>query len=249
MLRSIQPAPTETSRLVQALAHPFRSHILEVLTVEGATTVEHLARATGRPRDTVAYHLQILEECGAAERLAPEAGAETTFRPGTRSVLTDEEWAQLPLALRRELDGTLVDRIGQHVRSALSRGGFDRTDSHVAWHPMSLDEAGHQELVDLLLEIYERTMAIQAGSDSRRPDDAPRPGEIKSEAVVLHFLRDPSDDFPAPQKVTDARSRERMHELADDLSDQVATDTAPWATIAERARELAELAEQRAAGF
>ncbi|HEX8123689.1 MAG TPA: helix-turn-helix domain-containing protein [Solirubrobacteraceae bacterium] len=241
--RAPHPRPTVlASPLIQALAHPLRSEIVEILTVEGACTLERLARATGRSRGVVADHVRVLAECGAVETVEAAPGV-TAYRPGTRAHLTAEEWAQVPLEQRRELDRALLGRIAGHVAAAAGQGGFDRTDSHAAWYPVSLDQDAHAQLAELMDEVYERTMAIQAASDARRAGDAPRDDEIKSEVVVLHFLRDPSD--AAPPAAASVRARERMHELTDDLADEVPSGTTDWSIVAEKARELATLAEQR----
>jgi DNA-binding transcriptional ArsR family regulator len=52
-----------TSAQVQAVGHPLRSAILGLLH-ERAATVTELAIAVGRPKSTVAYHVNVLQEAG-----------------------------------------------------------------------------------------------------------------------------------------------------------------------------------------
>lgn len=53
---------TESPQL-RALANPVRATVLELL-LERAATVTELATAVGRPKSTIAYHVNSLVECG-----------------------------------------------------------------------------------------------------------------------------------------------------------------------------------------
>jgi DNA-binding transcriptional ArsR family regulator len=48
---------------LRALADPLRGTLLELL-LERAATVTEMARAVGRPKSTIAYHVRLLTECG-----------------------------------------------------------------------------------------------------------------------------------------------------------------------------------------
>jgi DNA-binding transcriptional ArsR family regulator len=52
-----------TPTQLKALAHPLRSDVLD-LTLERAATVTELAAALGRPKSTVAHHVEVLVQAG-----------------------------------------------------------------------------------------------------------------------------------------------------------------------------------------
>lgn len=56
----------QSVRVAQALAHPVRLHILELLRAEGAY-VMHLAAALERPQANISQHLAILREAGLVQ--------------------------------------------------------------------------------------------------------------------------------------------------------------------------------------
>jgi hypothetical protein len=223
------------------MAEPVRDELLQCLTVDGASTADRLAARTGHPRDVVAGHLEVLEAAGAVRRLdAP--GTDPAFETTVQLILSDAEWAQVPLHLRRQLFAGDLERIASRARAALAGGGFDRVDAHVSWTPLSLDEAGQAELAALLWETYERMMAIQQGSHARRPGEEPRADELRSEVAILQYQG--RGLLPAPAPPT-APARERIYELVDDLGDAVADETADWAAIARSAQDLLDLAQGR----
>src|SRR4029453_4561018 len=51
------------SAQLRALADPLRASLLE-LVLERAATVTELAQAVGRPKSTIAYHVNLLVDCG-----------------------------------------------------------------------------------------------------------------------------------------------------------------------------------------
>ncbi len=53
----------ETPRQLKAIFHPLRSQILD-LVLERAATVTELATALGRPKSSVAYHVDVLVDAG-----------------------------------------------------------------------------------------------------------------------------------------------------------------------------------------
>ena len=54
-----------------ALAHPFRSRIMDALKVDGPSTASMLASRTGQAVGNASHHLKVLAEAGLVEE-APE---------------------------------------------------------------------------------------------------------------------------------------------------------------------------------
>ncbi|HEX8086569.1 MAG TPA: helix-turn-helix domain-containing protein [Solirubrobacteraceae bacterium] len=233
-----------SKRLLHAVAHPLRGHIIEILTVDGESSVQYLAQAVERSAATVRRHLRVLEDADAVERLRGERGA-TTFRTTSRYFFRDEEWAQLPVRLRRTLTSANLARIAGHVRSAVQSGGFDRVDSHLSWVATSLDEVAYEKVATLLNEALDQTTLLQAESDARRPDGVERPDELRTEVVMLHFVRAPGLQDEKPPLEDSTADRDRMYELLEALDDQLPRGAVDWDRIATIVRELNGLLDQR----
>jgi DNA-binding transcriptional ArsR family regulator len=174
--------------LARALAHPLRQRILMLLEREVQTPLD-LARATGEPLNKIGYHVNTLREAGCIELVKTEhrRGAIAHFyRPTARAFLTDEQWAGLPLSIRRKLVmQTLSDVMGD-ARAAAEGEGFDHEQVHVTRTELEVDEEGFQELVALVNGTLDRALEIQAESAARL---AGAKGPHRTLLGLLHFHR------------------------------------------------------------
>ncbi|HEX2084801.1 MAG TPA: hypothetical protein VHF89_03895 [Solirubrobacteraceae bacterium] len=247
---SLRPLSSDAdARILRALAHPVRLHAAYLLTGE-PMSADRLAALLGRPQGEVVEHLRVLEDCSAVEKAIDPQEPER-YRSIIRPILNDDEWERLPASLRREMFGSLLQQIAEHVDTALASGGFDRPDAHVSWTTMRLDAAAYRRVVDLLAETLERAMAIQAEAEQRQRDDAATEDDLGTEIVLLHFLRDRDTIAPpapvrhgtAPDSADEAVAR--MYSLAEDIADELPQAKPDWKRLAECALELGGLARQR----
>ena len=188
--------------LVRALGHPLRQRLLILLHKYGEASPRELALRSGEPLGNVSYHVRILREndCVELVRTEPRRGAvEHFYRATARPMLDDTQWAQLPVTVRRALFGQTLRELWDDVADAIDGGTFDaREDRHLSRSPLVLDERGWSELHDLLAELLEETVRIEAESTSRIAKEG---GEgIKTKLVLLHF------ESPAPKDPEDKSS-------------------------------------------
>jgi DNA-binding transcriptional ArsR family regulator len=59
------------AKALSAMASPFRSRMMDALTVDGPSTASHLAQRTGQAVGSASHHLKVLAEAGLVEE-APE---------------------------------------------------------------------------------------------------------------------------------------------------------------------------------
>jgi hypothetical protein len=106
------------------------------------------------------------------------------YRAVVRPVFTDEDWAELPMSIRKSLAGAVLAEIADDISAAAGQGGFDRDEVHLSRTPLTLDRKGWQDLNELLQGIYERALEIQAESASRLHSD----GAEASDAALMALL-------------------------------------------------------------
>ena len=119
-------------------------------------------------------------------RTEPRRGAvEHYYEALEPPLISDDDWAQLPVALRRSLSDSTLGNIANDLRGAAAEGGFDRPNIHITRTALTLDEQGWDELSGALADVLERARRIQEDSNKRRKRaDA---GSIPTALVLMQF--------------------------------------------------------------
>jgi DNA-binding transcriptional ArsR family regulator len=176
--------------VVRALGHPLRLRVLDAIIVDGETSPVQLSRRLGNPLPTISRHVRLLRDLGFIEltRSEPRRGAvEHFYRARRRALIGEEEWAELPVALRRGLVGQTFANVFHEASVAGGAGGFDAPQAHLDRVSLDLDEEGRQELSRLLTGVLDEAERIRARSDTRRRDSDE--AAVASTMVLLHFTR------------------------------------------------------------
>jgi DNA-binding transcriptional ArsR family regulator len=160
-------------RVIKALAHPLRADILAILN-ERVASPNELAKGLGEGLSQVSYHVKVLNECECLElvKTKPRRGAiEHYYRATSRAFLSDGDWERLPEVARSGFSASLIRGAVEDAMAALRAGTFEaRSDSHLSWTPLIVDEEGWKELATLLAETLEGVIDIQAKSAGRRAE-------------------------------------------------------------------------------
>jgi DNA-binding transcriptional ArsR family regulator len=175
--------------LLKAIANPLRQRILAAINEGDATSPNEVSRRLGEPLGRVSHHVRVLAKLGAIElvRTEPRRGAvEHYYRALVRPWFDDAEWDRLPLSVRRTLFGHPLERLLRDIPEAARGTGFDHPRAHVSYSHFDLDEAGMDELADLLGETLDRAQAIAAAARDRLGDDEPA---VRTEMGIVHFER------------------------------------------------------------
>jgi DNA-binding transcriptional ArsR family regulator len=179
------------ARVIKAIGHPLRWQMLEALN-EGEASPAQLARRFDEPVNLVAYHMGILAQAGGVElvRTEPRRGStEHFYRATMRPFFADREWAKLPTETRRAVLDAEIKRIVRDVRNAAAGTGLDHPKAHVSWTPLELDKQGFEEVADLLLNVLEELVDIQARAAGRRANGGKGGTPMSTEVAMLHFER------------------------------------------------------------
>jgi hypothetical protein len=173
------------ARLDRRLERSIQDLPLRVLqaVVDRPGTARQLGHELDEDPETVLSHLLELWEDGCVE-LGPGLQAEDPLDRRYRIanyLLEDSEWAALSKPDREALSATLLQVVLTEVLVAMKAGAFDeRTDRHVSWKRLRLDEEGWEELATLLRRTLNEIEAVQ----ERSRDRLTRSGEECVEAMV-----------------------------------------------------------------
>lgn len=143
--------------LLKAMAHPVRMHLLGILSYRHVSPAE-FARERGEPVSKVAHHFRSLEKLGCIEVIhtRPVRGSTEHFYRRSETILVrDEDLLEMPEEVSRLLLSTIVRGFLGRVARALRTGTLTaRTDAHVTWKAVKLDEQGWKEMTEILGSAY-----------------------------------------------------------------------------------------------
>lgn len=157
-------------RLIKALGHPVREHILAVLN-ERIASPKEIGEEIGLEVEDFYHHFEVLEELDCIECVDAKqrrGATEHFFQATSGLVFDDGAWARLPKTLKSDLSANMVKPIFDDVVEAMRRQTFDaREDRHTSWMPAYLDEQGWREELELLNETLRRALEIRKHSARR----------------------------------------------------------------------------------
>jgi len=157
-------------RLIEALGHPFREHILAECN-EGIVSATQIGEGIGADVSLFYKQMQTLERLGCIERVdsQPRRGATEHFFRATSTLFFDNEDGRLVpdtvkeyLALSR-LEAT-INEASQAARAGVLNAG---PDEHTSWTPARFDQQGWSEANQVLDEALLKIAAIKCKSAER----------------------------------------------------------------------------------
>ena len=151
---------------MKALSHPLRVRMLTLLNQKVSSPSE-LADELDEPLGNVSYHMRFLADLKMVKlvRTEPRRGAvEHYYEALEPPLISDDDWAQLPVALRRSLSDSTLGDIARDLEGAAADGRV-RPGEH-ARQPTGADtrRAGLGRAVGVLAEVLERARDIQEQS-------------------------------------------------------------------------------------
>jgi DNA-binding transcriptional ArsR family regulator len=173
-------------RIVRAIGHPLRLRLLTIFN-ERVASPSDLAAELGEPIGNVSYHTRILARLGCVELVKTKqvrGAVEHYYRAVVRPVFSDDDWAELPLSIRKSLAGAVLTEIADDMGASAKAGGFDRDEVHLSRTTVTLDSQGWQDLNEALQGVGERALEIQAESAARLQSD----GASDSDAAALVLM-------------------------------------------------------------
>lgn len=189
-------------RLVQALGHPVREHILAVLN-ERIASASEIGEEIGADVSSFYHHVEELEKLGFIERVNTKRrrGAKEHFFQARRTFFFEAEvWQRLPASLRADLTTSSVQSLFDEVAAALKVGTFDRKgDEHVSWIPARLDAQGWKETTNLMDQTLNHLMSI-LGESAGRLAKSGQEGQTATVGILAFETPKQSEVCEAPGK-------------------------------------------------
>lgn len=157
-------------RLLRLASEPFRLRVLAIL-AEGSAGIREIADGLGMSLSEAECLLEQMHRADLVEPAGDVLGRtaiEPSYRALVRALWSDEEWAELSFAERRQVSAWIVHAINAEVCEALESGTFNaRIDSHVSRSVSLVDEEGWRELSRIHAEALEAIIAAQEASAAR----------------------------------------------------------------------------------
>lgn len=177
-------------RLLKALTHPTRVHILDILSEGPSSPVRMQRRMENISLNLVCHHVNVLRDLGCielVETVSKQGGKEHIYRAKERQFFSDEEWEAVDPKFRQPITSIILRMISEDTGRALSEGKFDeRVDNHLSRCPIELDEEGWSEVVESLTRTLDEVLEAHAKSKERAYES----GEelMNARVVIMQYL-------------------------------------------------------------
>jgi hypothetical protein len=186
----------EQSMVGEAVRHPLRVRILEVLNERDMAPVDfvnagyadfffdHLPDA-----NQVAYHFRELADYGCLEEVAwrkSRGSVAKTYRGVARAEFIGEDWTDLSEIEKRAISRTVAQGLVARIDGALMAETFNsRDDRQLSWFAMQVDEQGWQEAADVLADAYYAVRQIHKDAAARLGESGEK--GVTATAGILMF--------------------------------------------------------------
>ncbi len=177
-MEATKPGKEGRETTCSPLSHPIRVRILEVVNEHPmspvsfinagfAPDIENKQKALSR----ISYHFRALEEAGCIKIVdtIPRRGAtEHVYGGCSRVFFSDAEFDALPAEQRQALSRASWQGLVARTDGAIRTGTFDaRTDRHLTWRAMELDERGWKDMSLRLAACFEDCEQIRQDAEDR----------------------------------------------------------------------------------
>jgi hypothetical protein len=145
----------------------------------------------------VSYHFRALEKAGCikiVDLIQRRGATEHVYGGCSRVYFTDEEFEQMPLEQRTQFSRTSFRGLVARTDGAMRTGTFDaRTDRHLTWRAMELDERGWKEITDRLAACFGDCEQIREDAEDRLANSGDK--VVPTTMAMLAFESPPRPDL------------------------------------------------------
>jgi DNA-binding transcriptional ArsR family regulator len=192
-------------RVVKALAHPIRMKILSILDERTATPKE-LAGVLGLPLENVSYHVRTLKDFGfiKLEKTRQVRGAvEHHYKLAARPRIGNKLWDEIPRVMQEALIDANLSAFVEDIGRAAMEGGFDRSDSHLSFNSLVLDDIAIAEVGEILRDAQKRIDQVTDDAQKRA-----KKSDATQRMSLMQFFFEQPERLP-PERATARRDAGR----------------------------------------
>jgi len=192
------------------LRHPLRVCILEALNegprspsqfVEEGLVPEEFFEDYNQALSLASYHFRELEKEGCLEVIEsiPRRGAvEHVYRGLAEVYFDDADFERMPLGARVKLSRISLQGMIARADRAIREETFDtRSDRHLTWMPMLLDERGWREMTAALAATFGELAQIRHDAHDRLADSGE---EVIPATVAMLGFESPPPPLPLEEE-------------------------------------------------
>ena len=151
-------------RMAKAMVDPLRILILAELSIRPMSAKQFYEEFGGGDITKAKVHrafraLREFDWLAAVDAKVEDkrrGGKERFYRAARPVILDGVTWPALPLSLKDTDSGALIESLTARVREAIEAGTMDaRTDRHLTWTPLVLDQLGWDRIVEKMAVLLE----------------------------------------------------------------------------------------------
>jgi DNA-binding transcriptional ArsR family regulator len=165
-------------RLIRALGHPVREHILAVLN-ERVASGKEIGDEIGADVSSFYHHIEELQRLDCIEKVETRRrrGVDEHFFRAKRTLFFDDaEWQRLPASLKSDVMVNALQGMIDDAVAAIEAETFSaRGEAHSSWLPGIFDARGWSEATSLMTEALDRLAQIRHESSARLVKDEADP--------------------------------------------------------------------------
>jgi DNA-binding transcriptional ArsR family regulator len=157
-------------KIIKALSHDVREHILAVLN-ERIASPNEIADELEVDVSFLDYHFEVLLNLGSAEivDVKPRRGANEHFYRATATLVFDNKaWAALPDSVKADIAAGDLNAILNEAAAASLAGTLNADDDrHLSWTQGVYDDLGRKQAMKILDRALELLAGVQRESGER----------------------------------------------------------------------------------
>jgi hypothetical protein len=189
-------------KLAKVLADPLDLQIMDELNTREMSPKRFHAEWEGATVSSFSRRLVKLKNDGWAQLVREETGGERRgatehfYRASGPAFVDSDSWAGVPDPLKATATWRTFEQLRERVKEALDVGTFDaRTDRHLTWSLLLLDQAGWEEVVGAVDAFFEGLSGEEKNAKRRTAESGEQP--ILA-TVGLAAFESPKDAIKAP---------------------------------------------------
>jgi DNA-binding transcriptional ArsR family regulator len=189
-------------QLAKVLADPEALQILSELNLREMSPKQFFDEFGGGSIANVGRRFQKLAKAGWLKLVREERGGkrrgatEHFYRAIGPAIIDQEDWSEMPASLRSTLTWKHFEQFRGKVKEAISAGTLGaRTDQHLTWSVLLLDQLGWEEVTAILHRQFESLFLEERSAESRMAKSGEKPIQV---TVGLAAFESPKDLTKAP---------------------------------------------------